>query len=595
MDHNNVYDYILSEEQSFRTSRVPICDGWEWSFAEHIKRSTLMKNSQYEGGSLGDRPYKNITRPILNVQYRAEGIDVKQVEPFVNDPDNYYKSFLTRRFHSPYARKYHLDTYFDDLVESYVDYGIAISKNINNVAPEVLPLQRIAFCDQTDVEGGPLCEKHAYSIDQLLEMKGKWISEAIDQAIILSRSEKTNDQSNGQKQKTPGRYIEIYELHGMLPKSWRVEGYDGTDYEKSMYVICFYLDKTDGKKKGIVLFKGKENPKKKIYMVAVRDKIFGRCAGFGGIEELFEPQLWINYDAIQIKEMLDAATIMAWKTDDPAFEHKNKLKEMEKNQVVYIKEGHDINQMVAQPYNIDVFNRSTQEWVDLARTTGSADESILGKNPASGTPFKLQELVNIEAHGLHAWRQGKIATHLGEVYREWILPGMVKEMNTGTQFIDNLTLDELQEIANIVAENKAERKVREYVIEKNMIVSPEARVQMVEMEKQKFMRGGGKRFIKTLQDELAKLPVDVEMNIAGKQKDLAGMADKLVNIFREVIANPQILANPAAAKIFNMILESSGMSSMDFAELTRGAAQASQQPKSSVPSNVTVEKGAPTV
>ena len=89
-----VYDYILSEEANFSTIPVEIVDGWAWQMKRHIKVSTLYKNSQLETGKLegtpNEKPVKNIVLPLLNLRYRAEDIDVKDVVLYVDDPDEYY-------------------------------------------------------------------------------------------------------------------------------------------------------------------------------------------------------------------------------------------------------------------------------------------------------------------------------------------------------------------------------------------------------------------------------------------------------------------------------------------------------------------------
>ena len=74
----NVYQYITTEESSYQTMGVPIVDGMEWKMFEHVKLSTLYKSSKFSTGvDDGERPFKNIIRPILNVAYRSEGFDKK--------------------------------------------------------------------------------------------------------------------------------------------------------------------------------------------------------------------------------------------------------------------------------------------------------------------------------------------------------------------------------------------------------------------------------------------------------------------------------------------------------------------------------------
>jgi hypothetical protein len=126
----DIYEYITTEETSFQTTGVPVVDGYEFKMADHIRLSTLAKVGKFStGADDGMRPYKNIMKPILNVEYRSEGFDLKDIEPFVNDSDNYYKSLLVRRFHDKWARKNDIDTAIDESVESYVDYGIILAKD----------------------------------------------------------------------------------------------------------------------------------------------------------------------------------------------------------------------------------------------------------------------------------------------------------------------------------------------------------------------------------------------------------------------------------------------------------------------------------
>ena len=60
----------------------------------------------------------------------------------------------------------------------------------------------------------------------------------------------------------------------------------------------------------------------------------------------------------------------------------------------------------------------------------------------------------------------------------------------------------------------------------------------------------------------------VEINVAGVQKNLAEMVDKLSGIFQRIIANPagfmEAMKIPMAAKAFSKMIEYSGLSSPDF-------------------------------
>lgn len=586
---DNIYKFIINEEANYKTQQVPIVDGWEWNMYEHVRRSTLYKNSKFHKGvNDGMRPFNNIIRPIVNVAYRSEGFDVKDIEPFVDDQENYYKSFLIRKFHPRWARLNNIDTFIDELVESYVDYGLALVKNVNEVRPEVVPLARLAFCDQTDILSGPICEKHQYSIDQLYSQKSVWDSNVIDLAVANSTNEKKSALAEG-KAKTPGKYIEVYELHGMFPETWlnkkdtyeegeEPEYTDSTKYVNQMHIVTYIKQEGSPDQKGVCLYKGKEP--KPIYKAIVRDKIYGRACGYGGIEELFEPQVWINYSEIKIKDMLDAAALMILQTANETFKENNKnISELLTGDVLF-NDDKPITQVTLQPQNIEKFNSAIDRWEARGRITGSANDPLLGNTPNSGTPFALQELVTVEGKGIHEYRRGKIATFLGEIYRDWTLPYLAEDMNKGQKFIEELSVDELQEIADNIATVYANKKIKEKMLPKNAkdaeAMTSQQQEELRTLLKEQFMKGGQKQFIEVFKDELQSLPIDVQVNIAGKQKNLAKMADGLTNVFRQVISNPQVLTIPGMGKLFNEIIEASGFSPLNFTALTK--AQLGEKP-----------------
>lgn len=560
-NRQNVFDFIISEENYFQTNPVQVSEGYEWSFFNHIKLTLLYKASKYETGNTDDKPFKNIIRPLLNLQYRAEGFDVKDIVLFVNEVKNYFKSFLVKKFHNKWARDNSIDTFIDKMVESYVDFGGALIKNVNDKSPEVIPLSRLAFCDQTDILSGPICEKHFYSPDQLKDMEEQgW--ENVDELIVLSKSEK-DDPSGQTKNKTPGKYIKVYELHGNLPAWWLSDEEEGEEnkYINQVQIVAFYTSKETKKKNGIMLFKGKET--KPRYKFVSRDEIFGRALGFGGAEELFEPQVWINYDVIRMKALLDAAAKIVYTTTDPTFGKRNNLKAVSNEEILTIAEGQQVNQLNNQPVNIRLFEQAVVDWENLARTTTSATESILGESPTAGTPFKLQELVTAESHSLHEYRKGKLATFLGEVYRDWIIPHIAKEINQGQEFLEELDADEMMAITDSVVVNEANRIIKEKILSGELVDREEiekAKIRTREI----FIRGGNKKFFKILKEEMKNAPIDVYVNIVGKQKNLSAITDKLVNVFRQILANPAILQDPRMAKLFNQILEASGLSPLDF-------------------------------
>ena len=548
MDYKDIYAFIKQEESAYGKP-IQLEDGWNWSMKEHLRRSFLYKHSQFEehNDDRDLRPFKNIVRPILNIQYRTEGFDVKDIELYVDDPEIYFKSFLVKKFHETWALENSLDTFIDELVESYVDYGGTLVRIGKEARPEVVDLRSLAFCDQVNLLASPFGIKHVLTPQELREMEewGKPANGATisTEALIALTKDKKN--------------IDIYEIHGFLPRQWL----DGKEGSVMQIQVCGFYKNQEKEDVGVTLFKHKQ-PKLPFKFLS-RDKVFGRGLGFGGVEELFDSQVWTNYSEVQIAEMLQHASKVLYKTTDPSFRAKNNLNDVSTGEVMTVMEGRDINQLDTSPRNLVVFTNALEQWERHAQQIGAAGEALLGESPSSGTPFKLQELVTMEAKGLHKYRQGKIAVFVDEIYREDILPHIAREIVKGKTFLSELSFDELQSVSDSVISKAEFDFQKEKILNGEEILPEETERAKIQAGKQ-FSKGGNRKMIQILKDEFKNTPLKVRTNIAGKQKNLALLTDKIVNLLRQFISTPQIRQDPEMIKLLNVILESSGMSPMMF-------------------------------
>lgn len=568
-----IYDYILAEESAYQTIPVTVAENYEWNMYDHINKTICYRDSKFfSGANDGERPFKNITRPILNLQHRSEGFDVVDIVLFVSDKINYYKSFLVKKYHEIWARRENIDTFIDDMVDSFVDFGGVLVKKTRGNCPEVVPLQRLAFCDQTDILSGPIPEKHSYSPDQLLEMakygwgdekNGRATGTIQDLLVIVSAQKDVAVKTDAKKRqiRTPGKYINVYEVHGVFPADWLDSEGNPDEMVRQLQIVAFYYDK-DEKKCGFTLYKGKE--KELPYKFLARDKIYGRALGMGGAEELFDPQVWTNYDMIHIKNMLDAASKIILKTTDAtlATKHPKGLKDLDNLEIVSISPNTDLNQVDTRPVNMALFERSVTEWEAHAQQMGSAQDALLGKSPNAGTPFKLQDLVVQQGEGLHEHRRGKIATFLREIYRDWIIPGISRDITNGTEFLSGLSLDEIKSVAESLSINAANEFKIERILD-GQVLTPELVDSYQASVKDNFMKKGNKHFIEILKEELKDAPIDVDTDIAGKLQ-LNKITDSLTRIIGQVLANPELLNDQRAATIFNRLIEYSGLNPFDF-------------------------------
>jgi len=564
----DIFDYVTEQEALYKTQRVPIADGYEWNMYEHIRKSVLYKNSKYTtGADDGTRPYKNIILPIAKLAYRAEGFDVKDIELFIDDKDEYYKSFIARKYHDNWALDKHIDSFIDTIVTTSFDFGGTLVKKTRDTV-EVVPLESIAFCDQTNFMAGSIGIKHSYSIEEMQEMKGIWSKEVIEEAIEYSTSE-TVAYGNATKRQTTSKNTPVYEVHGMFPNSWYddqdAEVYDEAEvYSRQVHLITFVKD-SNNNKKGITLFKGKlkESPFKFMGRGGEAERIFGRALNRGGIEELFDPQVWVNYSAIQLKEMLDTASLMILQTTDASVGTKNVVKELSQGEIVVTAPNTSLTQVNYQPINEASFTNSINSWENHARMIGSASEASLAVTPTSGTPFALEQLKTANGLAEHEYQRGIIADFVGEIYRDWVIEIMAKDMVKGKTWLEELSLSELIKIADNVVENEFINTLKSKLLNEGVTFTQQEADQYKAIAKDTFKKSN-KKFIELLNNDIKGLPMSIKINVAGKQKYQSDMVNKMGNVFKTVLANPSILQNPQMANLFNQIIEASGMSPIDF-------------------------------
>ncbi len=586
----DIYGYIKEEENRYNTIPIPVVENYEWHMARHVKLTTLYMNSEYETGNKEMKPFFNIVLPALNVQHRSLDFAIKDINFFVNDKDEYYKAFLIRKFHEKWARENHLAQFLDSMTETYTDYGGVLVKKLKNAAPHVVPFQTLAFCDQTDIMSGPICEKHQYSPDKLKEMEAKgWgdskhgATATIDEVITLALNQKTTTQVKGRTIDTPNKYIEVYELHGVLPAKYLYDAeatdidVKETDYVRQMQIIAFYQDH-NGRKNGITLFKGKE--KDGLYKFFKRDPVYGRALGRGGVEELFDAQVWENYSAIQQKELLDAASKVLYQTADKAFQTRNNTTNLEQGQILVHEDGKPLEQLNTSPQNIVLFEKALAQWAAQAKELSSSFSPFAATGGAKMS-YRLGALLQKEASSLHLYRKSKLGGQfLPEIYKDWILPELVSEMMVDQDFSSDLSMDEMEEVSQAVVTCVVNDHIKAKILAGKLIDPGEVDALQQEF-KQLFFKKGNQKFFKILAGEMKDLPIDMIVDVTQEEMIGAAMAEELTTIFSQLVpvlgANPQFFQqNPQMAKIFNEILANSGLNPLDIGVLPSAPTPASQ-------------------
>ena len=572
----DIFEFIEQEKAKYKLP-IQINPSWSWNMGEHLLLSELYTNGQLKNGKDDWTPVKNITLPILNLQHRAEDIELKDVQLYIDSKEKFHLSMLVKKYHDDvFVKENDLDTYFDELNVSRIDLGGGLSKKLFKARPEVVPLQSIAFCSQKDILSAPLGIEHDYSPDKLLAMSDKgWGNTAngathtVEELVSMWREQEKQEES-----------LKIYEVHGTMPARYADSSAGEYEYETRIFIVSFVQPKNSMEKKGVILYTAEENIDD-VFKLVKRDPIWGRALGRGGAEELFEPQVWTTYDMIRKQKMLDAAAVTILQSEDPTVRSKNPkgLKNVKNLEIIDIAPNTSVRQIDTYPRNMQLLDKSVSDWEVHAQSLGGAQDPLMGKEPSAGTPFASVQAQIQQGMGLHDYRRGQFAKHIEEVYNDWIIPHIQKEITKGFDFLSELSLEEM----NYVSESMSVHAWNEYatnkILDGGAFVDGEQETFLAQF-KEDFKKGGNKRFLQSLKKEFANTKLGVKVSVAGKSKNLGQMTDKIVNLMRFAFSNPQgfaqIMQIPGMSKGWNEIIEFSGMTPMDFQGIDKIGAQQPQ-------------------
>lgn len=581
-----IFQYITQEENKFDTDTIDVGSNWKWNFKNHVQMIFHLKHGVFFNGE-NDwmRAFKNIMEPVLSLAYWTEDIEVKDVTFYIENAQGRVLSFFVKKYHDEiYVKEHNLDELFDEITESDVDYGGVLVDMVGKDRPKVIELTKVAFCDQTDITGGPIGIKMYLSPSKLKSMeKNGWFksengaSGSVQDLVSMANFDKDPEGGKmGQKENTTtGKNIEVYITRGPLPMSYLEENGDEEEIVDQIHIDAFYYDKKK-QRQGFTIYKKKASEGSIKFFAS--QKVSGRSLGRGWGERMLHPQVWTNFLEIHKTQMLQGGAKTPLMTDDPTFTNRNKIQDMENNEITIISKDSKLPPTPIQtlnPNSIQLYERSIDTWFQYAQYAGAAFDPLMGKESASGTTFRGQNQVVQQGKGPHDRLRGKRAKYIEEIYRDkeyGIIASIKKDILKGKKFLATLTGDEMMWVSEQYAINQWNKHVVEKTLAGGEFVEGEKEM-FIEEFKKNMQKKGDKHLLEWLGKEFEDVEIKMGINIAGKQKDLAGLSDKFLSIVQFAFSNPQAfqqtLQIPGMKNAFDSILEYSGISQSDFFTATQ--------------------------
>jgi hypothetical protein len=452
---SSLFERIENEITNYTTKTVEISKGVVFSQYQTINRIYKFKNKDLSGSKLNaDLSYNyyfDIISPRADSEVKNLRFDTKNIVTFSRNPrKDFPVVFISNASLKSWMAENGEDDKLKAAVEEFTANGNIIFKRVKggydttDALNTYITNQQAKTIDDTDI-----IERHEMTASQMKGMS-VWDQSEVDKTIENCGNKTFSSTSETTPSDTTSKRYEIFEFTGEVSEKEyneilgvEEEG-DSNNYFLAK-VICSGL-RSSGTSEKYVLFADKLDGKMSNYYIdAHRGKYEGRFWRVGMYELLFDHQIRANEIGNQLSTGLEWASKVIFRSKDSKV-LQNIRADMDNGDVVITEDLAQINlRMSGLDQLIADWNRINQ---DADRLSGSS-EVVRGESSPSGTPFRLGALQDANAGKMFALIRQKITLPYKRVFREWVLPELIKDLSGEDVFRligDSEVLDQLREI-----------------------------------------------------------------------------------------------------------------------------------------------------
>lgn len=599
----SIHEFIRQAIDKFEKDEPEIVDGLTFNTYNILKEVEYMANSRYTKGEKDEndnyKPFYNITTRLLNNQKAAEDIDRKDMVIATDNPNFYGRAFLLNKYNQTWMRKSKLARVLNDYTETRGKYGgVLLKKTEGNgeLYIDVVDWHNV-IVDQIDIHSGAIIENKYYSPSELVkeaQMRG-WDMEAVKDAIELYTENDQEDElryDQAENRDSASGYVLVRETYGVLEKTYLDEDADQYEYTMQLHVTAGSekVDK-EGKNRGVMLFADEvtETPYK--YHPYRKRSVKGSELGIGIVEEARHAQIWTNYGMMAEKNALDYGSKVVMQTASKKYKGKNVLTDFKNGSILEHEEGKPFSSVNMTPAAMGQLQNFMIQWEDQINKALNVSDVSTGQDSQSNMPYRLGALLDQNAQSVYNQRREEAGDFWNEVYKDWVIPYLIKQIKKEETIVAELTPDEMMAIDEDFANYTANRQLIQNLLDgKYDNLSPAVRMTVLQQEQEalkmttqsKLRRQKNKREFSFPEDYWNKDVVfQLDAQISNEQKQKQAFLETRSNILVQYLQYRDLIkSDPAARKIFEGLVEAAGMSSVDF---DMAPAEPTPQPGQGVP------------
>lgn len=476
---SSLYSRIETEISNYLSHKIELSEGVSFSQYQTIKRTYKFRNRELGDGKINSdlsyNYYFDIISPRADSEVKNLRFDTKHVLVFSKNPIKDFPAvFISNLTLKNWMAENGEDDKLKAAVEEFVSNGnigfkkVAGGYEIVDALNTYITNQRAQTVDDTDI-----VERHEMTASQLMAMTA-WDDEKVKKTVDELGNKSFAATTMTTPTETTGKRYEIFEFTGEVSEKEYNEAKgieeEGDENKYFLAKIIFAGLKKSGTGQRYVLFceelKGTMSDH---YIYAHRGRYEGRFWRVGMYELLFDHQIRANEIGNQLARGLEWASKVIFRSKDSRV-LQNIRADMDNGDVVITE---DLSQVNVRMAGLDQLIADWNRLMSDADRLSNSFEVVRGESMPSGTPFRLGLLMDQNAGRMFVMLRQKLTMPYKRVFREWVLPELVKNLKGEDIFRivgDTNILDQFREIMvdnwymkNLVAIGPHTREVAEAI------------------------------------------------------------------------------------------------------------------------------------
>lgn len=451
---SSLFTRLENEISNYISGEIEISPGVNFSQYKLTNRIYKFRNRDLTGQKINsDLSYNyffDVISPRADNEIKNLRFDTKNIMVFSQNPiKDFAVVFLSNACLKSWMSKKGEDIKLKSAVEEFVANGNIGFKRITggyeivDVLNTYITNQKAQTIDDTDI-----IERHEMTASQLIRMT-QWDKAKIDLVI----EDLGNKSFKASTETTPisstGKRYEIFEFTGEVNElefnqTKGIEGGDENKYFLAKVVVAGLKESGTGEK--YTLFAERlTGTISDYYIYAHRGRYEGRFWRVGMYELLFDHQIRANEIGNQLARGLEWASKVIFRSKDSKV-LQNIRADMDNGDVVITE---DLQQVDVRMRSLDQLISDWNRLMNDADKLSNSYEVVRGESLPSGTPFRMGLLMDQNAGKLFILLRQKITLPYKRVFREWVLPELVRDLKGEDvfRFVGEVEImDQLREI-----------------------------------------------------------------------------------------------------------------------------------------------------